>query len=200
MAHRKEQARYRAAVIGVSAGGMNVLPRVLAPVPGESELTVIIVQHLSPEGGHSFLAQFLREQTGLRVQEAVERERIEKAAVYVAPANYHLLLERDMTLSLSSAEKVNFSRPSIDVLFESAADALGAALIGIILTGASSDGARGLKRIQERGGFTIVQDPETAEAPVMPQAALALCRADCTLPPEAIGRHLAKVCGPKHGG
>lgn len=113
--------------------------------------------------------------------------------VYIAPANYHLLLEQDETLSFSAEEKVNFARPAIDVLFETAADAYGSGLIGIILTGAGSDGSKGLKKIRESGGLVIVQDPATAQADAMPRAAIAITPVDHILPLPEIGPFLNRI-------
>jgi two-component system chemotaxis response regulator CheB len=110
--------------------------------------------------------------------------------VYVAPANYHLLVEEDQTLSMTVGEKVNFARPSIDVLFETAADVFSAGLIGIILTGAGTDGSKGMKSIKESGGLTIVQDPGTAESDAMPKAAIAITVIDHILPLPEIGPFL----------
>ena len=115
--------------------------------------------------------------------------------VYMAPANYHLLVERNGTLAFATGQLVNFACPSIDVLFESAADAYGPAVIGVVLTGASSDGSLGLKRIKERGGLAIVQDPADAEAEIMPRSALAIVRADHMLPLSKIAGLLCRLAG-----
>ena len=115
---------------------------------------------------------------------------------YVAPPDYHLLIERDETISLSIDEKVNYSRPSIDVLFENATYAWSAGLIGVVLTGANADGARGLRVIKERGGLTVVRDPATAEHPVMPQAAIDATEVDHVLPLEEIGKLLLELVTP----
>ena len=128
-----------------------------------------------------------------RVKQADEKEKIVPAMIYIAPPNYHLLVEDDRTFSLSVDELVNFSRPSIDVLFESAADAYGKRLIGIILTGANSDGSNGLKKIKECGGMAIVQDPESSEADTMPRAAIKATKVDYVLPLEEIGTFLRKL-------
>lgn len=162
---------YEAIVIGASAGGLNALQEVLAPLPADFTLPILVVQHRSPAPGDS-LAFSLSASCQLMVKEADDKEPVKPGYVYIAPADYHLLVERDRTLSLSVDAKVCYSRPSIDVLFETAAEAYLSGLVGIILTGANNDGTAGLKRIKEKGGLTIVQDPATAEAAVMPRSAI----------------------------
>ncbi len=125
--------------------------------------------------------------------EAGEKEELRPGKVYLAPANYHLLVEDDRTLSLSVDERVNFARPSVDVLFETASDAFGSRLVGIILTGANRDGSMGLKKIRQNGGLTLVQAPETAFADGMPRAAIAACAADHILPLDQIGPFLCRL-------
>lgn len=165
-------SRFKCIVIGVSAGGMDALSRILPIMPADFPLPVIVVQHLDPHSTDCYFAQYFNERCPLEVREANERETIMVGNVYFAPANYHLLIENDKTFSLSADEKVNYSRPSIDILFESAAETYGPTLIGIILTGASRDGAKGLRMIRDNGGLTIVQDPETAESNLMPLSAI----------------------------
>jgi two-component system chemotaxis response regulator CheB len=162
---------YKAVVIGASFGGVNALQKVLAPLPADFALPILVVQHRLP-APDDFLAFSLNEACRLTVKEADEKELVKPGYVYVAPANYHLLVERDQTLSLTVDARVCYSRPSIDVLFETAANAYRSSLIGIILTGANQDGTAGLKRIKEKGGLTIVQDPATAESAVMPCSAI----------------------------
>ncbi len=187
-----ESGSHQAVVIGLSAGGLNALNVLLPLIPIDFPLPLVIVQHLHPHQDGSFF-----ENAGglclLAVREAEEKEPVARGAVYFAPANYHLMIESDRTFSLSIDEKVNYSRPSIDVLFESAADVYGPDLIGIILTGASRDGAAGLRRIKENGGFTIVQDPATAEFPAMPSAALDETEVDRVMNIREIGRFLAGI-------
>lgn len=172
--------KYEAIVIGVSSGGLNVLKILLPALPADFCFPIIIVQHV---GAHSesYWIDLLNGMCKLTVKEADEKEIITKGNVYTAPANYHLLVEKDYTLSLSTQEKVNFARPSIDVLFESAAEAYKDKLIGIILTGSNNDGANGLKKIKEYGGLTIVQDPDTAESSYMPASAIAAISPDYIL-------------------
>ena len=142
---------YKAIVIGASAGGLQALQKILGPLPADFSLPILIVQHRLPTAD-DLLTFALNESCRLTVKEANEKDYIEPGRVYVAPANYHLLVERDRTLSLSADAKVCYSRPSIDVLFESAADVYLSQLIGIILTGATHDGTAGLKKIKQNGG------------------------------------------------
>lgn len=184
--------RYQAVVIGASAGGFNALKTLLAFVPKDFRIPVVIVQHFHPLQNDSFIAN-LRRGCQVPVREADEKESLEPGVVYLAPPNYHLLIEWDRTLSLSVDPKVNFSRPSIDILFETAARTYGAKLIGVILTGANQDGAAGLRTVRERGGLAIVQDPAAAEFPAMPAAALKEAGADHVLSITGIGRLLGQA-------
>ena len=163
--------RYEAVVIGVSAGGIEALKVILSPLPASFPLPIAIVQHRN-ERSDGFLAEYLDRMSGLVVSEAEDKEPLCPGHVYLAPAGYHLLIESDRSFSLSVDPRVNYSCPSIDVLFESAADAFADSLIGIVLTGANADGAKGLKAIKARRGLAIVQNPETAQAATMPRAAL----------------------------
>lgn len=165
--------QYNAIVIGTSAGGLDALSDLFANLTAELSIPIIIVQHLSPNYD-SKLANILNEKTTMRVQQARDKENILSGHIYIAPPNYHLLIEKDYTFSLSADEKVNFSRPAIDILFETAADAFKESLIGILLTGANSDGAKGLLSIKNQGGYTIIQSPNEAYAKEMPASALKL--------------------------
>jgi len=184
--------RYEAIVIGTSAGGMFALTRLLTSLPEDFSLPLIIVQHVHSTQDN-FMIKHFNDQCHLTVKEANAKEAVQPKSIYFAPPNYHLLIEQDKTFALSTDERVNYSRPSIDVLFESAADVYGSELIGIILTGSNDDGSKGLKRIQEDSGLTIVQDPDTAEHPVMPCAAIDIVEADYILPLEGITNLLIKV-------
>jgi two-component system, chemotaxis family, protein-glutamate methylesterase/glutaminase len=184
-------AGHQVVVIGVSAGGVAVLFELLPTFPATYSLPIVVVQHLHPRQDRSFIQQ-LDHRSALTIKEADEKESIEAGHVYIAPPNYHLLIEDDRTFSLSVDEKVNYARPAIDVLFESAADVYGDGVIGVILTGANEDGARGLRSIKARGGLAIVQDPETAEAPAMPQAAIAATHVDHVLALPEIARLLSQ--------
>lgn len=163
--------RYAAVVIGVSAGGIEALKIILPALPACFPLPIAIVQHRD-QRSDSFLATYLNKMSGIVVTEAEDKEPLCSGRVYLAPAGYHLLIEADRSFSLSVDPRVNYSCPSIDVLFESAAEVFAESLIGIVLTGANSDGAHGLKRIKDRGGLAVVQDPKTASAIAMPRAAL----------------------------
>ncbi len=162
---------YKAIVIGVSAGGLRAIIELFKNLPSDYPFPIIVTQHLYPTED-SCLAELLNRITALHVKEASDKEDVKAGNIYLAPPNYHLLVERNETFSLSNDEKVNHSRPSIDVMFESAAYVWGDLLIGIILTGANSDGAKGIKIIKEFGGLTIAQDPEKAEHPAMPLFAI----------------------------
>lgn len=167
--------QFEAVVIGGSAGALEVLRKILPTMPIGLPVPVIIVLHLPrrpPEG----LTELLARECRLPVRQAEDKEPLQPGVVYVAPAGYHLLIEGHRAFALSVDEPVHFSRPSIDVLFESARDAFGARLLAILLTGASQDGAAGLHEISRAGAVTIVQSPDSAEAAAMPAAALALFR------------------------
>jgi two-component system chemotaxis response regulator CheB len=157
-------------VIGCSWGGLAALTQVLEGLPSKVTAPVVVVQHRGTGG--SALAELLARQTDRPVKEADDKQELVAGAVYVAPPQYHLLVEPGR-LALSTDEPVRFSRPSIDVTFESAADAYPNGVVGIVLTGANADGARGLAHIVRRGGRAIVQDPATAERREMPDAAIA---------------------------
>ena len=160
-----------AVVIGASAGGVQALLTVLADLPRSFHLPLIVVLHL-PEGRDSQLAEIFQYRLPIEVREAADKETILPGTLYFAGPDYHLLVEMDRTFSLSSEEPLHYSRPSINVLMESAADAYGPALAGILLTGANEDGATGMARIKQQGGLTVVQDPTEAAVPTMPEAAI----------------------------
>jgi len=172
---------YEMMVIGASAGGYDAFSYLLGRIGSNFVIPVAAVQHLAPDTGE-YLVRTLNSLCALTVKEAEEKELIQPGFVYFAPPNYHLLIEPDHTFSLSIDPKVNFCRPSVDVLFESAADVYRESLIGILLTGANADGAAGMKRIRDLGGMTIVQDPKTAEVDAMPQAAIDLFKVDHIVP------------------
>lgn len=169
-----------AVIIGASAGGVDALLKLLSALPDRFRLPVITVLHL-PEGRESQLAGIFRQRSSLAVREPADKEKICPATLYFAPPGYHLSVEMDKTFSLSCEAPVHFSRPSIDVLMESAADAYGNSLAGILLTGANYDGAAGLAKIRGRGGFTIVQDPAEAQVATMPEAAIRRLHPDLIL-------------------
>lgn len=180
---------YEAIVIGVSAGGLSALETIFKDLDAEFCLPILIVQHLSASS-ENYLPVHFGTRYPQNFKEADDKEKIESGTIYFAPPNYHLLVECDHHLALSASDRVNFSRPSIDVLFESAADVFADKLIGVILTGANSDGANGLEKIKRYGGLTIVQDPKTAESEPMPTAAINATNVDHVLPLEQIGNFL----------
>lgn len=160
-----------AVVIGASWGGLGAVTTILSRVPWRIGAAVVLCQHQYPHA-ISNLAQVLRARTKLRVVEIEDKMDVEPGTLYVCPPNYHTLVERDRTFALSIDPPVMYCRPAVDVLFESAAEAWGERLAGVILTGANEDGAAGLYHVARCGGMPIIQTPSTAEVPVMPEAAL----------------------------
>ena len=179
-------------VVGASWGGFDAFRRVLAHLPEEMDVPIVFAQHRGPDSLDRGLETMLQHVVGRPVREVDDKEAIEPRHVYLAPPDYHLLVEPG-SFALSTDERVQHARPSIDVLFESAADAYGERVIGILLTGANEDGAAGLRRIADRGGLAIVQDPATAERRSMPDAAIA-AGAPAVLPLEEIGPFVAARC------
>lgn len=184
--------RYEAIVIGVSSGGMKAMKIMFSHLPKDFKTPIIIVQHIGSHSDSQWI-QLLNEAYFVGIKEADEKEKIEIGNVYYAQPNYHLLIEKDKTFSLTIDERVNYARPSIDVLFESAAEAYENRLIGIILTGSNNDGTKGIKRIQELGGLTIVQDPKTADAACIPASAISAIQPDLILTLEDIIKLLIKL-------
>jgi two-component system chemotaxis response regulator CheB len=182
----------RAIVVGASAGALEALSVVLPALPAEFPLPVFVVVHIPPDK-RSVLADLFRAKCVLPVREAEDKEPILGGTIYFAPPDYHLLIDDEQTLSLSVEEPVLFSRPSIDVLFESAADVYGSDLIGLVLTGANHDGASGLRYIVEAGGVAVVQSPKVAFAAAMPEAAIAACPTAHVLSLTEITSFLKKV-------
>ena len=179
-------------VIGCSMGGMNALRAIFYALPGDFATPIAVVQHRH-KASNEGLPSFLRRSSDLCVVDVDDKQSIKPNCVYMAPADYHLLVERGV-FHLSVDAAVAYSRPSIDVLFESAADAYGDGVVGVVLTGANHDGAKGAARIKARGGTVIVQDPATAEAPRMPQATIDAVRVDRILPLDRIGPFLVELC------
>jgi two-component system chemotaxis response regulator CheB len=194
MTARPLAGRVGAVVIGTSAGGVEALSVILPALPATFRPPVFVVLHL-PRERPSLLAEIFQPRCALPVREADDKEPIEAGTVYFAPPDYHLLIEKDGTVALSNDGLVNFSRPSIDVLFESAAEVYGARLLGVILTGANSDGADGLAAVRGAGGFAVVQDPAEAQAAVMTEAALARTAVDYVLPLKEIAALLKTIGG-----
>ncbi len=187
-------APYTMVVMGGSAGSLKALSALLTALPQDFPLPVLLVQHLHPDDDGSF-ARLLAITARRPVCTPCDKAAIEPGWVYVAPADYHLLVERSGTIALSTEGRVNWSRPSIDVLFESAALAMGNQVIAVILSGASADGAAGIKAIKAAGGVTIAQDPATADYPLMPGTAIETGAVDEVLPIEALGPRLAALAG-----
>jgi two-component system chemotaxis response regulator CheB len=171
---------------------MEALSTIFPYLPYGFALPLIVVQH-QHSTSDDFLARYLNERCNLEVKQANEKEDILPGAIYFAPPDYHLMIEEDKTFSLSMDTPVNFARPSIDVLFETAADVYGEKLVGVVLTGANTDGSQGLKKIKKLKGLAIVQDPETAEVDTMPKAAMAATEVDHMLSLDEIGPFITKL-------
>lgn len=187
-------------VVGCSWGGLQALRYILGSIPRGFEPSIAVAQHRSPGSDPGGLAAVLERHCVLPIKEVDDKDPILPGEVYLAPADYHLLVERG-SFALSVDHKVQFSRPSVDVLFESAADAYGRELMGVVLTGANRDGAAGITRIKSRGGVTVAQDPVTAEKVAMPEAAIATGMVDHILPLADIGsfiRDWAAQAGERH--
>lgn len=178
--------------IGASAGGVQALLQILPLLPASYPLPVLVVVHVPPDRNNALVPLF-QTKCQVQVKEAEDKEPALAGVVYFAPSDYHLLVEADGSLSLSSDELVNHSRPSIDVLLESSADAFGPALAGVVLTGANGDGAAGLRAIRDAGGAAIVEDPEAAYASAMPAAALRACPSADVLRLDAIAPYLLRL-------
>lgn len=183
------EASTPAVAIGGSAGAVQALLRILPALPADYPAPVLVVVHVPPDRDNALVPLF-QGKCSVAVKEAEDKEPTQPGVVYFAPSDYHLLVETDGTLSLSSDELVNMSRPAIDVLFESAADAFGPALTAVVLTGANQDGARGLAAVNAAGGAVVVEDPVGAYATAMPTAALKACPAAHVMNLDAIASHL----------
>jgi two-component system chemotaxis response regulator CheB len=184
---------YEIICVGASWGGLDAVGRLLADLRAGIDLPVVVAQHRHASSTPEGLADLLRLRVKRPVVDAEDKMAIERGKVYIAPPDYHLLVEHG-SFALSVDERVQFARPSIDVLFESAAYAYGPGVIGIILTGANEDGAAGLATIKRRGGVALVQDPAGAVRRTMPEAAIAATVADAVLPLEEIGAFLYGLC------
>jgi len=191
---RSQRPRPDLIAIGASAGGVTALMDLLGVLPAGYPLPVVTVLHLLPRR-ESQLGSVLASRLALPVREAHDKEAILPGTVYLASPDYHLLVEMDRSFSFSGDPPVCFARPSIDVLMASAADAYGPALAGVLLTGANMDGAEGMAAIKTHGGLTIVQQPEDADVPTMPEAAIARCQPDHILPLRDIGQMLLRLGG-----
>jgi two-component system chemotaxis response regulator CheB len=190
---------YELIAIGASWGGMHAIGAVLGSLPEQFELPVVVAQHRPAANNDELLERILATSSKLEVVGASDKDPLVPGRVHVAPSDYHLIVEPGH-LALSTDEVVQFARPSVDVLFESAADSYGERAVGVLLTGVNEDGAAGLARIAGAGGFTVAQDPATAEQPQMPAAAIARGAARRVLPLEQIGPLLAGLRPAMAGG
>jgi two-component system chemotaxis response regulator CheB len=163
--------KFKMIVVGVSAGGLNAMTSLLKDLPSDFPIPMVVVQHRSKDQ-RTLLEEVLQAKCRIQIKQADEKERPKKGTVYFAPADYHLLFEEDSCFSLSCDDPVNYSRPSIDILFETAADVFKKNVLAIILTGANNDGMKGMLKIRKKGGTTIAQKPASAEFSIMPQAAI----------------------------
>ena len=186
---KKVNKNIEAVVIGASAGGLSALQNICRYLDKTFSKPIVIVQHIHAHSD-DFMAWHLNSISPLQVKEAEDKEKLEKGIIYVAPANYHIMIDDNKTISLTTDERVNYSRPSIDVLFESASDVFQDQLVGIILTGANGDGTAGMNSIKQSGGITVVQDPQTAEVRTMPESVLKQVPIDQVLPLEKIAQFL----------
>jgi two-component system, chemotaxis family, protein-glutamate methylesterase/glutaminase len=183
---------YDLVAVGASWGGLHALERLLGALPDDFGPAIAIVQHRSPDSTEG-LAGMLAQHARRPVVDVEDKEPIERGGIYLAPPDYHLLVEPGF-FALSVEDRVQYARPSVDVLFESVADAYRERAVGIVLTGANRDGARGLARIKELGGVAIIQDPDDAEACTMPAAAFRATAADAVLPLDEIPKFLVGLC------
>ncbi|WP_210638949.1 MULTISPECIES: chemotaxis protein CheB [unclassified Pseudomonas] len=186
----RSRSRIQAIAVGASAGGVEALLKVFGQLRKGFSVPILVVLHL-PDERQSQLAQVFGYRLAVPVEEAQDKQDVVPGTLYVAAPGYHLSVEADRSLSLSLEDPVHHSRPSIDVLFESAADVYGPNLLAVVLTGANNDGAKGLARVRELGGITVVQDPREAQVSTMPEAALALHEPDHILTLQDIGQLLA---------
>jgi two-component system, chemotaxis family, protein-glutamate methylesterase/glutaminase len=178
-------------VVGASLGGLYAVRTLVEGLPADFPLPVVLAQHRRPDAD-SRLAELLADSCPFPVIEPEDKEKLEGGRLYLAPANYHVMVERE-TLWLTVDAPVWFSRPSIDVLFESAAEAFGAATIGVVLTGSNEDGAAGSRAIKRAGGVLLVQDPATCESPVASRSAMAATTVDAVLPVPDLARRLVQL-------
>lgn len=188
----RDARTFQAIVVGGSSGGIDALMEILPALPATLRAPVLVVLHL-PRDRPSMLAEIFQPRCALPLREACDKDPLLPATVYFAPPDYHLLVDAGPRAALSVDAPLHYSRPSIDVLFESAADQYGENLVGILLSGANHDGAAGLQAIGAAGGLMVVQDPDSALVPAMPRAALACCASPRVLPPAGIAELLAQL-------
>ncbi|HMJ68632.1 MAG TPA: chemotaxis protein CheB [Cyclobacteriaceae bacterium] len=165
-------------VIGGSAGSLSMVLRIVPLLRKNMNVSVLIVMHRMPSAEDNVLQEVLESRTSFEVREVEDKDLLKPGTIYVAPPDYHVLVEKDRTLTLDYSEKVNFSRPSIDVTFESAAEVCGTSLVCVLLSGANADGVTGLVKVKEKGGRVVIQDPASADFAFMPQKALEQVTAD----------------------
>lgn len=177
------EIKHRLLMIGGSAGSLSVVLKMLPHIVNDDQMSIVLIFHRK-QSDDSTLKDILSHKTTYKVREAEDKDEILPGVIYLAPADYHLLIEKDNTLTLDDSEKINFSRPSIDVSFESAADVFGTNLTCILLSGANADGAEGLRVAKSKGATVIVQDPKTAEVAFMPQQALLHLKPDLIITDE----------------
>jgi len=189
MAQNSITSSVRLIVIGGSAGSLDVILKLIPALHTRLPVAIIIVTHRKPSNDE-ILVELLNARSEWPVKEAEEKESVEPHIIYIAPTDYHLLLEKDHTFSLDVSEKVNYSRPSIDITFESAAEVYGPALLGILLSGANADGVDGMKSIKSHGGFCLVQDPDSAEVDYMPRQAIQQVNVDMVLPADQLAGYI----------
>jgi len=190
---RASSGRFDVVVVGVSAGGVDLLLELLPRLPPDFPVPIVVCLHAAP-GTTTELAALLDERAGIEVEEAADKGRMQPGHVYLAPGGYHLLLEADGGFGLPVDEPVRFARPSVDVLFDSAAHAYRQRVLALVLTGANDDGAQGARRVKEAGGTVIVQDPATALVAEMPRAALAAVTPDHRVTPAQLPALLLRLC------
>ncbi len=176
-------------VIGTSQGGLQALKKVLMPLPCDFPIPILVVRHQGAKA-NNYIVKVLDKECHLDINLAHDGEKPRQGSVYMAPPNKHLLISTNGNMQLSSGRKVNFSRPAIDPLFQSAAEALSSSLLAIVLTGANNDGVEGVKAVKKKGGRVMIQDPESAEADTMPKAAMAAVEADYVVWGDQIGPFL----------
>jgi two-component system chemotaxis response regulator CheB len=187
--------KYKMLAIGGSAGSLEVILKIVTALPVTTNISVFIIVHRKNDG-ESIFRNLLSARTDLPVKEIEDKEEIISGIIYIAPADYHVLIENEKMFSLDLSEKVHHSRPSIDVCFESVAEVFGKSAIAVLLSGANADGAEGIRKIQQCGGFAIVQDPESADVGYMPQQALEIMQPDKILSGNDIALFISKLLQP----
>jgi two-component system chemotaxis response regulator CheB len=193
----QNKVKYKVVAVGGSAGSLDSILRIISTADVNSGIVYIIIIHRKNDAD-SVLTGLFSSRTKLKVKEVEDKDSILPGHVYIAPPDYHLLVEDENTFSLDASEKIYFSRPSINVTFESVAEVFGAAVIGILLSGANADGANGLSRIQQAGGFTIVQDPESAEVGYMSRQAIDKLKPDAIKAADEIADLLKQITSPSN--